>query len=118
MKGEFCSKCGDGVWDVKSYRRFTKAQARLVTAARNDAGNDIRRIRKLLKLTQTKLAENLGLGKLAFSRYEQGKTQPPIVLVKLMRLIEKHPSLLEELQAIDIPRKSTLTAAIRKQAQN
>ncbi len=117
MKGEFCPKCGDGVWDVKSYRRFTKAQAKIVSAARSDASNDIRRIRKVLKLTQAKLAENLGLGKLAFSRYEQGKTQPPVALVKLLRLIEKHPGLLDELREIDVPLKRvpTLTGC-RKQA--
>lgn len=70
MKGNFCPRCGDGVWDVKSYRRLVRAQEKIVTAARNDAGDDIRRIRKSLKVTQAELAKHLGRGKLAFSSYD------------------------------------------------
>ncbi len=35
----------------------------------------------------------------AFSRYENGKTKPPLVLVKLLRVLEKHPDLLDEVRA-------------------
>jgi HTH-type transcriptional regulator / antitoxin MqsA len=102
MKGEFCPRCGDGVWDAKSYRRFAKAQADLVDAARNAVGADIRRIRKRLNLTQESLAKSLGLGKLAFSRYEQGKTRPSVALVKLLRLIDDDPNLLKKVEEMDL----------------
>jgi len=86
LRGQFCPECGEGIWGAESNKRLDEAQTELIDNARHDIGAEIRRIRKALKLTQAKLAEDLGLGKLAFSRYEQGKTQPSIALVKLLRL--------------------------------
>jgi HTH-type transcriptional regulator / antitoxin MqsA len=96
LKGHFCPNCGEGILDSESYQRLTEAQRELVNAARVEAGAEIRRMRKRLKLTQTQLGENLGLGPLVFSRYERGKTRAPIMLLKLLRLLEKHPDLVEE----------------------
>lgn len=30
----------------------------------------------------------------AFSRYENGKTKPPLALVKLLKVLDRHPDLL------------------------
>jgi HTH-type transcriptional regulator/antitoxin MqsA len=103
MKGQFCPNCGDGVWDTQSYKRFTKAQADLVNTVRKTVGVDIRRIRKRLNLTQESLAKILGFGKLAFSRYEQGKTRPLDAVVKLLKLIDDDPKLLEKVRKMDPP---------------
>jgi HTH-type transcriptional regulator / antitoxin MqsA len=100
MRGEFCLNCGEGVWDEESYRRFTEAQAALLRAVMGDVGADIRRIRKHLKLTQAELSEAFGVGKVAFSRYERGETRPPAPLVKLLKLIERHPDLLAEIRDV------------------
>jgi len=97
MQGEFCLSCGEGVWDAESYRRYTEAQAALLRAVKGDISADIRRIRKNLKLTQTELAQAFGVGKVAFSRYERGETRPPGPIVKLLKLIERHPELLAEI---------------------
>jgi HTH-type transcriptional regulator/antitoxin MqsA len=97
MDGQFCPSCGEGVWDTESYRRYTEAQAALVRAVKGDISADIRRIRKSLKLTQTELAQAFGVGKVAFSRYERGETRPPGPIVKLLKLIERHPELLAEI---------------------
>jgi HTH-type transcriptional regulator/antitoxin MqsA len=35
----------------------------------------------------------------AFSRYENGKTRPPLALVKLLKVLGKHPELLGEVRA-------------------
>jgi len=35
----------------------------------------------------------------AFSRYENGKTKPPLALVKLLKVLERHPDLLGEVRA-------------------
>lgn len=35
----------------------------------------------------------------AFSRYETGKTRPPLALVKLLKLLDRHPELLDEVRA-------------------
>jgi HTH-type transcriptional regulator / antitoxin MqsA len=99
MHGEFCPTCGEGIWDAISYRRYTEAQAALLRAVKGDISADIRRIRKDLNLTQAELAEAFGVGKVAFSRYERGETRPPAPLVKLLKLIEKHPDLLGEMKA-------------------
>ena len=37
----------------------------------------------------------------AFSRYENGKTRPPVALVKLLRLLDRHPDLLAEVAAFN-----------------
>jgi HTH-type transcriptional regulator/antitoxin MqsA len=97
MHGEFCPVCGEGIWDAESYRRYTEAQAALLRAVKGDISADIRRIRKNLKLTQKELAEAFGVGKVAFSRYERGETRPPAPLVKLLKLVERHPDLLAEM---------------------
>ena len=103
LSGEFCPACGEGVWDSESNQRLDEAQAALMNAVRTKVSADIRRIRKSLKLTQAELARNFGLGPLAFSRYERGKTQPPILLVKVLWLLKKHPDLLAELREINVP---------------
>ena len=100
MGGEFCADCGEGVWDAESYRRYAEAQAALLRAVKGDVSADIRRIPKRLKLTQTELAEAFGVGKVAFSRYERGETRPPAPLVKLLKLIERHPELLVEVREV------------------
>lgn len=100
MRGEFCPLCGEGVWDRESYRRYTEAQAALMRAVKGNVSGEIRRIRKNLKLTQAQLAEAFGVGKVAFSRYERGETRPPAPLVKLLRLLERHPDLLKEMRSV------------------
>lgn len=108
MRGDFCSSCGEGVWDDESYRRFTEAQTAIVRAVKGDVSADIRRIRKSLKLTQFELSEVVGIGKVAFSRYERGETKPPAPLVKLLKLFERHPDLLDEVSANFNPQKKYL----------
>lgn len=98
MRGEFCLSCGEGVWDEESYGRYIEAQADLLRAAKGDMSVDIRRIRKNLKLTQAEAGRAFGIGKVAFSRYERGKTRPPAPLVKLLKLVQRHPDLLNEIR--------------------
>ena len=105
LRGEFCPACGEGVWDSESNRRLDEAQTAFMNAVRTEASNNIRRLRKSMKLTQAKLAENFGLGPLAISRYERGKTRPPILLVKVLRLLKKHPDLFEEMREMDVPHR-------------
>jgi HTH-type transcriptional regulator/antitoxin MqsA len=40
-----------------------------------------------------------GGGANAFSRYENGKTKPPLALVKLLMVLDRHPTLLNEVRA-------------------
>ena len=59
----------------------------------------ITNVRKLLALDQREAAEIFGGGINAFSRYENGKTKPPLALVKLLKVLERHPDLLNEVRA-------------------
>jgi HTH-type transcriptional regulator/antitoxin MqsA len=55
-------------------------------------------VRKKLALDQREAAELFGGGVNAFSRYETGKTKPPLALVKLLKVLDRHPELLSEIR--------------------
>ena len=59
----------------------------------------IAQVRKKLALDQREAAEIFGGGINAFSRYENGKTKPPLALVKLLKVLDRHPDLLAEVKA-------------------
>jgi HTH-type transcriptional regulator/antitoxin MqsA len=58
----------------------------------------IAKVRRKLDLDQRQAAELFGGGVNAFSRYENGKTKPSLALVKLFKLLDRHPDLLSELR--------------------
>ena len=72
----------------------------LLAHSRERRQAEIRRIRKKLKLTQVEASQLVGIGKIAFSRYERGETQAPAPLVKLLRLMDQHPELMSEVGAL------------------
>ena len=55
-------------------------------------------MRKRRDLDQRQAAEIFGGGVNAFSRYENGN-KPPLALVKLLKVLERHPNLLSEVRA-------------------
>ena len=59
----------------------------------------IANVRKKLNLGQKEAADIFGGGVNAFSRYENGKTKPPLALVKLLKVLDRHPELLNEIRA-------------------
>ena len=101
VRGEFCPACGEGVLDPEESARVAAAMLefnRRVNAALFDPAF-IARVRKKLALDQREAAAIFGGGPNAFSRYENGKTKPPLALVKLLQLLDRRPSLLEEVRA-------------------
>jgi HTH-type transcriptional regulator/antitoxin MqsA len=58
----------------------------------------IAKVRKKLALDQREAAEIFGGGVNAFSRYENGKTKPSLALVKLLKVLDRHPDLLAEVR--------------------
>jgi HTH-type transcriptional regulator/antitoxin MqsA len=58
----------------------------------------ITRVRKKLDLDQREAAEIFGGGVNAFSRYETGRMVPPVALVKLLKVLDRHPELLKEVR--------------------
>lgn len=59
----------------------------------------ITEVRKKLHLDKKEAATLFGGGKNAFTRYESGKTKPPLSLIKLLKVLDKHPDLLSEVKA-------------------
>ncbi len=55
-------------------------------------------VRKKLALDQREAGEIFGGGINAFSRYENGNTKPSLALVKLLKLLNRHPDLLDEVR--------------------
>jgi len=101
VPGDYCPACGEGVFDAETSRAISadmKAFGRQVNAAIVDPAF-ISTVRKKLDLDQREAAEIFGGGVNAFSRYENGKTRPPLALVKLLELLDRHPDLLAEVRA-------------------
>ena len=104
MTADFCPACGESIADLAvSDRVMREMQAfnKQVNAAIVDP-SFIVGVRKKLHLGQREAAELFGGGVNAFSRYENGKTKPPLALVKLLKLLDRHPELLDELNAVSI----------------
>jgi HTH-type transcriptional regulator/antitoxin MqsA len=99
--GDFCPACGEAVLEMAESVRTSAlmlAFNKQVNAAIVDPGF-IARVRKKLSLDQREAAEIFGGGVNAFSRYESGKTKPPLALVKLLKVLDRHPDLLNEIRA-------------------
>ena len=101
VTGDFCPTCDEVLLDREQGDRYSEWMGsfqRQVNAAYVDP-NFIAKVRKKLDLDQRQAAEIFGGGINAFSRYENGKTKPPLSLVKLLKVLDRHPELLSEVRA-------------------
>ncbi|OGR06362.1 MAG: hypothetical protein A2511_10140 [Deltaproteobacteria bacterium RIFOXYD12_FULL_50_9] len=99
VDGWHCPECGEivfaspeegALYDAAIREHIVKVNRRLFP--------DLRTIRKKLHLTQAEAGRLFGGGVTAFSRYESGKTEPPVALVKLFKVLDRHPELLVEVK--------------------
>lgn len=100
VTGDFCPACAESVLNASESDRVMREMrefSKQVNAAVVDPGF-IARVRKKLGLDQRTAAEIFGGGINAFSRYENGRTRPPLSLVKLLKLLDRHPDLLNEIR--------------------
>jgi len=98
VTGDFCPACGEVVLNREQGDRYSEMVGlfqRQVNAAYVDP-DYIAKVRRKLNLDQRQAAELFGGGVNAFSRYENGKTKPPLALVELLKLLDRHPDLLTE----------------------
>lgn len=58
----------------------------------------IRRLRKKLKLSQREAGSLLKVGEAAFDKYERGLVEPSGPTSQLLRLLDRHPELVDELR--------------------
>jgi HTH-type transcriptional regulator / antitoxin MqsA len=101
VRGDFCPACDEAILPPEEARR-TSALMREFTRQVNAAVVDpayIASVRKKLALDQREAGEIFGGGVNAFSRYENGKTRPPLALVKLLKVLDRHPELLAEVRS-------------------
>lgn len=101
VRGDFCPTCGEAV--------LAGGQARRVSAWIGDFNREINAravdpqfiagVRRKLRLDQREAAAIFGGGVNAFSRYETGRARPPVALLKLLRVLDRHPELLDEIRA-------------------
>jgi HTH-type transcriptional regulator/antitoxin MqsA len=100
VTGDFCPACGESILDAAESARTSAMMLdfnKQVNASIVDP-QFIVSVRSKLALDQREAAEIFGGGVNAFSRYENGKTGPPLALVKLLRVLERHPDLLAEVR--------------------
>lgn len=101
VTGEYCPACDEAIFDMNESRRVSALVgefSKQVNASIVDPAF-IANVRKKLNLDQREAAEIFGGGVNAFSRYENGKTKPPLALVKLLKVLDRHPDLLAEIRA-------------------
>jgi len=97
VDGWHCPACGEVEFadGEEASRFFAAAQAAQQEAARQQA-QTIRAIRSRLGLTQKQAADLLGGGVNAFSEYERGVTRPSKSTLLLLKLLDRHPELMQE----------------------
>lgn len=102
VKGEFCRACGERILDAAESTRVSSAMLAFQKEVNASIVQPefIARVRKKLDLDQRQAAAIFGGGPNAFSRYETGKTKPPIALIKLLTLLDRHPNLLHDVVAV------------------
>ena len=101
VAADFCRACDESITDLTETGRVMRemqAFNKQVNAAIVDPGFIVS-VRKKLNLGQRETAEIFGGGINAFSRYENGRTKPPLALVKLLKVLDRHPDLLNEVRA-------------------
>ncbi|MFL9991608.1 transcriptional regulator, XRE family [Burkholderia sp. GAS332] len=101
VTGDYCPACEEAVLDMDEATRTSQmmlAFNKEVNASQVDPAF-IAAVRKKLDLDQREAAEIFGGGVNAFSRYENGKTRPPLALIKLLQVLDRHPELLAEVRA-------------------
>lgn len=100
IEGDYCDACGDAVFTREAGDRYGAAIQAFIKQVNASAGMPefVRSVRKKLDLDQREAGEIFGGGVNAFSRYETGKAEPPVALLKLLSILARHPELLEEVR--------------------
>ena len=100
VKADFCPVCGESLTAPDESRRMMGLMGEFHKQVNSEIANPgfIRDVRAKLNLSQREAGELFGGGVNAFSRYETGKAAPPKLLVMMFKMLDKNPSLLEQLR--------------------
>ncbi len=99
-EGDHCPACGEVSMDrdqANAYQARIRAYKAQIIAVTIEP-EFIVSVRKKLALTQKEASEIFGGGVNAFSRYEKGVAQPHPSTIKLLRVLDHHPELLQEIR--------------------
>jgi len=102
VTGDFCPACAESILDAAESERVMnemRAFSKEVNASFVDPGFIVK-VRKKLELNQKQATDLFGGGINAFSRYETGKARPSVALVKLLKLLDLHPDLFNEVKLL------------------
>ncbi|MDH2927790.1 MULTISPECIES: type II TA system antitoxin MqsA family protein [Lonepinella] len=99
VSGKYCSHCDSVLVDPIDAQRVSETMIEFNKQVNATLADPlyIQRVRKKLKLDQRQAGAIFGGGVTAFSRYETGKATPPVALIKLLKILDKHPDLLTEM---------------------
>jgi HTH-type transcriptional regulator/antitoxin MqsA len=105
VKGRFCDnrKCREVVVDIDESARISKEMLAFNKKVNRELTpvDLLANVRERFNLNQQQAAKVFGGGTNAFSRYESGKTKPPVALVKLFKVLDRHPDLFKEVAGMD-----------------
>ena len=102
ITGDFCPACHEVILNREQGDRYSELIGEFqkqVNASYVDPVYIVK-VRENLNLSQREAAELFGGGVNAFSRYETGKTKPPLALVQLLKILDHHPELMNELREL------------------
>jgi HTH-type transcriptional regulator/antitoxin MqsA len=101
VQGWHCPVCGEIEFtEISSSNRFSDELAALRKASDQQRADSVRQIRKKLGLRQADAGRLFGGGVSAFSDYERAKTQPHKSTLLLLKILDKHPELLDEVRGV------------------
>jgi HTH-type transcriptional regulator/antitoxin MqsA len=98
VTGWHCPKCGEIEFAEGEGKRYNAALESARKAYEKRRADELKATRKKLGLTQAEAGRLFGGGATAFSEYEHCKTEPHKSTVLLLRVLNKHPELLNELE--------------------
>ena len=99
MPGWYCEACDQSIHSGEDLRISDRMLNRL--KARSEGllePEDIRRVRKKLRLSQTAAGELVGGGPRAFQKYEAGDLLPSRAITSALKLLDHDPAALEVLR--------------------
>lgn len=118
VEGLYCPSCGESLTGPEETERTMRLMNEFIKQvnAATDIPRFIQHARKLLNLEQKEAGEIFGGGVNAFSRYETGKASPPKSLLLLLALLEKKPTLLNELKTLQASQSTGKKATTQEAA--
>jgi HTH-type transcriptional regulator/antitoxin MqsA len=100
VEADWCEACGESLTGPGETEKVMVAMRAFQRQVNADlvSPDFVRTVRSKFGLDQREASIIFGGGVNAFSRYETGKTRPPVAMVKLLKLLDSHPELISEVR--------------------